>query len=450
MKENSKITGILLPLMLACTGCSSDSVVEVVPDRPESDSTEIQLPDDTQEEKYSGYETWADTRSIDLTDAQRHAVSRNNDFAFNLFRTVSQSDGLREKSFALSPLSVTYALGMLNVGATGQTSQEITSLLGFGAEDKEAVNDLCRQLIEEAPQVNNAVNLQLANCVAIDKSLNLETAYQEKVSSDYYAEVASLPFESQESVDYINDWCNKHTNGMIPKLVENLTGVLAIINAIYFDAPWTHQFLLSKTQEETFTKSDQTQQRLPMMHEVYVYDYVQNDDYSAISMPYARGENWKMYVLLPNAGKTVGDVASGLTEASWNKTLKDFRECRQNGVPPMIDVKLPRFKTEASIELNDIISQMGAPSMFLSRGEFAGISSNYKDLLVSIIRQKSAIEVSEEGTTAAAVTIEIGAGSPGGEQTPPIAQFYANRPFVYLIQEASSGAIFFIGTYQGD
>ena len=91
---------------------------------------------------------------------------------------------------------------------------------------------------------------------------------------------------------------------------------------------------------------------------------------------------------------------------------------------------------------------MGTPSMFQPMQEFPLISSSNKDLFVNIVQQKVTINVKEEGTEAAAVSLGIMTGSNGSE--PQFINFHATRPFVYLIQEDSSGTIFFIGTYQGD
>ena len=98
---------------------------------------------------------------------------------------------------------------------------------------------------------------------------------------------------------------------------------------------------------------------------------------------------------------------------------------------------------------------MGAPTMFTpDLAEFPNICSNFKqDLYVGLMKQKAAIEVDEEGTKASAVTvaeIEKTAYGPWDIEKPMNIDFHANRPFVYVIQEASSGVIFFLGTYRGE
>ena len=155
------------------------------------------------------------TRSILLTNEQRDFVSKNNDFSIKLFKTINQQ-AEESKSAILSPISVTYVMGMLNDGADGTTAKEITSVLGFGDGESSAVNDLCKKLIEEAPEVDESVTLKIANLVATQNGILLEDQFKEDLYNFYLAETASLDFSSPNATNTINDWCNRQTSGMIP------------------------------------------------------------------------------------------------------------------------------------------------------------------------------------------------------------------------------------------
>ena len=73
------------------------------------------------------------------------------------------------------------------------------------------------------------------------------------------------------------------------------------------------------------------------------------------------------------------------------------------------------------------------------------------DLYVGMMKQKAKIEVNEDGSEAAAVTVGgLVATSIGGTQEPRKATFHANRPFVYVIREASSGVLLFVGKFTGE
>ena len=159
------------------------------------------------------------TRAIELTQEQKAFVAMNNDFSFNLYRAIQAADN--KKSNITSPLSVAYVLGMLNNGATSITAKEIAKVLGFGDGDKQAINNYCKALIEQAPITDPSVTLQIANIVAANQNVNLEDTYKKNVTDYYSAEVASLDFSQKSSVDYLNGWCNEKSMGMIPEIIEN-------------------------------------------------------------------------------------------------------------------------------------------------------------------------------------------------------------------------------------
>ena len=154
-----------------------------------------------------------------------------------------------------------------------------------------------------------------------------------------------------------------------------------------------------------------------------------------------------MRVLLPKEGKTIDDVINSLNQESWQE-FSDMHSWE----PPIVDIKIPRFSTAFETDLIKPLSALGAPSMFDSKkAQFPNISSNFNDIYVSLMKQKAAIEVNEEGTKASAVTVavmgEYALGPIGKDMN---VDFHCNRPFVYVIQEASSGTIFFLGIFRGE
>ena len=106
----------------------------------------------------------------------------------------------------------------------------------------------------------------------------------------------------------------------------------------------------------------------------------------------------------------------------------------------MVDLKLPRFSTELSLPLNGIISKLGAPSMFGGNANFSNFATG--SLSISKMLQKAKIE-------AAAVTAAIMTMSLQHPDEPRRVDFHADRPFVYMITEANTGAILFMGQFTG-
>ena len=147
-----------------------------------------------------------------------------------------------------------------------------------------------------------------------------------------------------------------------------------------------------------------------------------------------------MTVLLPNEGKGIDEMMKSLNAESFAKMHQNMENC-------MVNLKLPKFTTETKLDLNDIISKLGAPMIFNpSHANFSHLADG--KFFVSKMLQKAKIEVSEQGTKAAAVTAAVMLTSLAPTQIRNV-EFFANRPFVYAITDHQSGAILFMGQYTG-
>ena len=447
-KELLKLMMLAL-IAMPFASCGNDDEPENVPEEPNKETPEepsSEKPDDGEKPDDNVLMWLPATKPIELTDAQKDFVARSNDFSFNFYRAVNNRE---HGSNITSPLSVGYLLGMMNDGAQGQTSDEICRLLGYEAGDKASFDAFCRRLMEEAPQVDPSVTLRIANTVVANKQVELEDLFKQKVEQSYFAGVNSLDFSQPSALDWINNWCNEQTGGMIPKLADKLdpSALMVLMNAVYFNANWTEKFDAEDTKEEKFFGTDKSP-RVPMMFRRAMTLYVENDICSVLDLPYGGGENhdrWNLFVLLPKTGKTVDDVVNSLSQTTWKELLDGLRT-------RTVNIWLPRFATQSDLTLNDVIANMGAPTMFNPESaDFSPMTKNFKkadgqSLWVGLMKQKTAMKITEDGTEL--TTITNGWSVHGGGF--PDADFHCNRPFVYVVQEASSGVIFFIGTFRGD
>lgn len=371
-------------------------------------------------------------KEIELTAGEKDLIASNNDFAFNLFR-MARGEG----NSVLSPLSITYALGLLNNGAAGQTQQEINQTLGFGNVGADAINAFCLKMLTEAGTLDSKTKALIANTVFVNEGLGyqLQDGFIEKANTYYDAQPQNRDFNDGETMDVINQWASDHTMDMIPKVIDkdsfNPWAVSYLLNAIYFKGAWSHPFDAAETQEEKFAGGS----KVPMMHRYMSVDYTENDLYQAVNLPYGNGA-YKMTVFLPREDKTVGDVLEALNGSNWQ-----VKSLSYDGV----DVKLPRFETENNINLVKTMSDLGMPTAFTLSADFPYFCN--MPVFIGNMFQVAKIILDEEGTEAAAVTV-IMVDTTGGPM-PRTAEFHANRPFLYVISEQSTGAIFFIGQYMG-
>ena len=118
----------------------------------------------------------ASATPIQLNEAQQQMRNMSNEFAWQLFRTTQQSND-NQGSSILSPMSVTYLLGMMDAGAGGSTRDEITSVLGFG-NDVTAVNEFCKTMIDGAGSADPVATVKIANCVEVNSALGISLLQQ--------------------------------------------------------------------------------------------------------------------------------------------------------------------------------------------------------------------------------------------------------------------------------
>ena len=370
-------------------------------------------------------------KEIELAEGEQQLIESNNDFAFNLFRKARG-----EKSKIISPLSITFALGMLNNAADGQTLKEINETLGFGEAGADGINAFCQKMLRESNDLDAKTKALIANTIFVNEGLGyrLQEGFIDKANTYYNAEPQSRDFADGETMDVINQWANEHTMGMIPKVLDedsfDPNVVSYLLNALYFKGMWSDPFDKDLTQNESFGGGEE----VPMMHKMGTdFQYTENDLYQAIRLPYGNGA-YRMDIFLPREDKTVGEVLETLNGSNWQ-----FK-----GSWEEVDLKLPRFETETFQPLVDTMKDLGMPSAFTLAAEFPWFCNT--PVYISNMFQSAKIKLDEEGTEAAAVTvIEILEAAMPEE----LKRFHANHPFLYIISEQSTGAIFFIGQYSG-
>ena len=378
-----------------------------------------------------------DNEYLILSDAQQSIVNRGNQFALNLFRTQAGMD-----SKVISPLSVSFLIGMLANGADGTTKDEMLSTI---AGDKNLsmaeLNATYAAILRMAANGDKFTTVNIANYIALNKGFKLKSTYTSTVSSKYAANVENLDFASPKALKHINQWCSNKTNRMIPSIIDRLnpSDVAVLLNAIYFNGSWTHQFPKKNTRLENFQGYTRDIKKVDMMHQERKFFYADNSRFAAVELPYGNGQ-YSMTVLLPNEGVSINDMMKQLTAGEFAKLQQQMSEC-------IVDLKLPRFSTTTSISLNAPLSALGSKTMFTGSADFSGMAD--AGVFVSTMLQKAKIEVSEEGTKAAAVTAGVIALTVLHEQ-PRHVKFYAKRPFVYIINEKNSNAILFIGQFTGE
>jgi serine protease inhibitor len=300
------------------------------------------------------------------------------------------------------------------------------------------INESYKYIIETFTGLDPKVKLQIANSIWYRNTFTMEQPFSLTNQQYFDASVTSLDFTNASAVNIINAWVNEKSNTLIPRIIDQIPSdaVMYLVNAVYFKGQWRYQFEKDKTQQKPFYLADGTEVQASAMVQHETLSYYKGSGFEAIELPYNQG-NYTMNIILPDAGKTINDIISQLSLENWNTWSGQFNNWD-------IQLQLPKFKYEYEEKnMKPILSAMGMEVAFSDNADFSRINSG-GGLCISKVLHKTYIATDEEGTEAAAVTaVEIGVTSVGPGQP---YYFTVNQPFIYFIQEKSTGTILFIGT----
>ena len=355
------------------------------------------------------------------------------DFAIRLFKASEESG----KNTLISPLSVLCALAMTANGAEEETLQQMEEVLGMTTED---LNLYLYSYMKNLPQ-GDKYKLSLANSIWFTEDERF-TVNQDflQTNADYYgADIYKAPFNEQTKKD-INNWVKQNTDEMIPEILDRVPvdAIMYLVNALAFEAEWSAIYKKDQVREGVFTKEDNTKQNVDFMYGsegTYL-----EDENAAGFMKYYKGGKYAFVAMLPDEGVSVSDYIASLTGESVNALLT-------NPQHTTVYTAIPKFETEYSVEMSEILKDMGMPKAFdPNNAEFEGLgTSSAGNIFISRVLHKTFISVGEKGTKAGAATVvEMADGAAAEPQEPK--EIYLNRPFVYMLIDCENNISFFIGT----
>jgi serpin B len=384
---------------------------------------------------FGGLSVWliVFTTFADINDLAKS----DNGFAFDLLQQIEKAQPAQ--NLFLSPYSVSTALQMLGNGAAAQTRTEMQEMLktkDFSPEDLNASCLKLNHLLLSQPDVT----LDLANSIWFEQGLDLKPDFVATSKRFFEAVLAKVDFEKPESADIINNWAEKKTRGKITDVVSfpfsPLTKVV-LVNAIYFKGRWATPFNTNATRLRDFHLPDGTTKQTPMMLQVRNFSYQEGDGFQAVKLPYAGGR-LEMMLFLPAANSSPDKLLAGFSGTNWNDVILPRFSDREG------TVVFPKFKLNYDVTLNDPLKAMGMKRAFEpDAADFSALAN--QPLFVSLVKQKSFVDVDEEGTEAAAVTtITLGRAAMIMSPLPPF-QMIVDRPFIFVISDRTTGVILFTG-----
>lgn len=375
--------------------------------------------------------------SIGLASAQNNtdAIVSSNLFAMDLYNYLAKTE---KGNLFVSPYSITIAMGMTYAGASGTTREEMAKVLHFPLSDKNFHENFGKTQKTILSSGAKGVEISLANKLWADKQYKFKCSFTRGVRKNYNAPLVRMDFRNspEPSRLEINGWVEQQTKSRIKELLPNgaITDLTALVltNAIYFKGQWDNKFSPENTRSDAFFPSATDKVPCQFMNREGKYQYAKTENFSALEIPYA-GKEFSMLVLLPHDGIELEEVEKNLSFETITLLAVNMDEFD-------VRVSFPKFKFENKYELKPMLSSLGMPTAFSNRADFTRMSKK-PDLKIDEIYHKAFVEVSEEGTEAAAATAVVIVR----KAMPMFVDFNANRPFLFMIKHNPTGAILFIG-----
>lgn len=372
-------------------------------------------------------------------EATVRVAAANNQFALELFRSVSSNANATGKNIFLSPFSVSTALAMTYAGSRGKTQSQMATVLHFTLPPEQLHAGFADLLARTNPQSKH-YQLNTANALWGQQGYRFEPDFLSVVTKSYGGGLQNVDFKERrpQAVRKINEWVENRTNQKIKNLVhqDDVSALtrLVLTNAIYFKGDWDSKFSKDATRPGPFKLASGNLVNVPMMNLSASFPFAesQTDGLKTIELPYAGGD-LAMLVLLP---------AEGMEKLEASLTLVKLKELRATLRPQKVEVSLPKFKFETRYQLGSLLSAMGMPDAFSEeRADFSGMTGA-KTLHISRVIHQAMIDVNEEGSEAAAATAVVMQGKSIAAHRPV---FHADHPFLFLIIHMPTESILFVG-----
>lgn len=339
-----------------------------------------------------------------------------------------------KKNMIFSPLSIKYALKILNEGSVGNTKVQIENVLG-----KQNVTKYS----------NTSQVMSLANGVYIR-----DTFYKE-VKEDYIKTLnekynAEINYDSFNNANNINNWIEEKTLGIIKNMlrdetVQNPDNKMILINALAIDMEWEDSFDSKSTKGADFYMEDGSTINATTMYLKTYSDsisYYKNRDITALTMNLKSYYDTQLEFVAIMPDENLSDYIENFSTDKLDNIIEKstLASKTRNGVYILI----PRFSMDYNLELKNDLIELGITDAFDEKlADFSMISD--RNFYVSDALHKANIDFTEKGIKAAATTVIYMTCEASIMEAKPV-EININKPFLYVIRDKNTGEIWFLGT----
>lgn len=344
-----------------------------------------------------------------------------------------------ESNFVYSPTNTYIALSMLSEVTGGETSAQLSELLGAqGDELRESVSAIWR-----ANYLDNGHNTSLlSNSLWLSDEISYNVSPLQTLAGDYFASSFCGEMGSEEYNKLFRGWINDSTGGLLKEQAQGQylpeDALCALVSSIYYQNRWQCEFYRENTTEEIF-KAPDGEITCEFMNANYIDDIYFGEGFTAYSIPFDYGTG-EMRFVLPDEGSTALSMLSDQSAMDYltgsvARNDERYKSCEMK-------LSVPKFDITSELELSEALKALGITDVFGSSADFSPLADAGASL--SKVVHDARITIDEDGCTAAAFTTEIPAM--GGIFDEYIKHdFILDRPFAFSVV-SETGETLFLGT----
>lgn len=349
-------------------------------------------------------------------------------FGSRVFGRALESD--TQSNVVMSPSSLDAALGMLSLGAGGATAKL------FRDNGIDPLNGSERNGAKLASFSTAGITLRSANSAWLRAGLKPRRQFPNAMRAAYDADVAALDFSKPEAVEKINAWVSAATEEVIPRVVDSIDPEteFALVNTTYFKGKWAQPFDKADTKAGPFTRVDGTKRDVSMMNASLTVPYADNGSWHAVAIPYS-GDRLQMIVATSKDAANSNALKQELIRSRLSATLGQLAMQKRK-----VTLTLPRFKANYGADLTSALSALGLQEAFSEQANYCKITKH--TIRRTSVIHRAVVEVTEEGTEAAAASVVMGVRS---ISPTPRTIFAADHPFFFAIVDKLTGTVIFEG-----
>ncbi|KAL8172959.1 UNVERIFIED_CONTAM: hypothetical protein K2H54_035888 [Gekko kuhli] len=189
------------------------------------------------------------------------------EFAFTLYQKLAELENRTD--LLVSPASISLALGLLQLGAKGNTSAQLEHALGYsGPHADQGVPTLYK----DGSNSSRETVAQLSCALFIQTGMCLSPQFVQYAALWANDTVRHTNFsEPNRTAAQINEWIAANTgdgesNSLPLETIDSPLNQIALVSTMYFKSTWKRKFTFTDTQPLTFTTTEGFTLKVPTMY----------------------------------------------------------------------------------------------------------------------------------------------------------------------------------------